>query len=188
MVYGRICKKKYLTYVCGSDRNIRPSVTRHGRVTSGQIFRSEPQNMTDITNLFCYQFLCPVCIFWTDRKKLKVLGRNVDHNEKMHSNVVSFPLCFLNQQKDIKTFLAEILLKLLWDDVLNTVLIFWDKNWPCHRDDLIYIGKHSIVWNYNVWSLDITCTIDFYKTDQNHAPWFNIGTPQGRNHVPWMMS
>jgi hypothetical protein len=28
MEYGRICKKKYLTYVCGSDRNIRPSVTR----------------------------------------------------------------------------------------------------------------------------------------------------------------
>jgi hypothetical protein len=66
MEYGRTCKKKYLTYVCGSDRNIRPSVTRqwavtrqaslppNGRVTSGRIFRSEPQNMTDIINIAGY--------------------------------------------------------------------------------------------------------------------------------------
>jgi hypothetical protein len=57
-----------MTYVCGSDRNIRPSGTRpwavtpifrsepqaslppNGRVTSGRIFRSEPQHMTDIIN------------------------------------------------------------------------------------------------------------------------------------------
>jgi hypothetical protein len=59
MEYGRICKKKHLTYVCGSDRNIRPLVTRpwaetrlaDGRATSGRIFRSEPQNMTDIINI-----------------------------------------------------------------------------------------------------------------------------------------
>jgi hypothetical protein len=97
-----------------------------------------------------------------------------------------FPSVFWTNRKTLKRFWPKYYL--LWDDVLTTVLIFWDKNWPCHRDDLIYIGKHSIVWNYNVWSLDITCTIDFYKTDKNHAPWFNIGTPQGMNHVPWMMS
>jgi hypothetical protein len=28
MEYGRICKEKYQAYVCGSDRNIRPSGTR----------------------------------------------------------------------------------------------------------------------------------------------------------------
>jgi hypothetical protein len=50
-------------YVCGSDRNIRPSGTRpwavtrqallppNGRVSSEQIFQSEPQHMTDIFSL-----------------------------------------------------------------------------------------------------------------------------------------
>jgi hypothetical protein len=69
MEYGRICKKKHLTYVCGSDRNIRPSVTRpwavtrqaslppNGRATSERRFRSEPQNMTDI--------ISPASIFGT---------------------------------------------------------------------------------------------------------------------------
>jgi hypothetical protein len=33
MEYCKICKKNYLTYVCGSDRNIRPSVTRPWAVT-----------------------------------------------------------------------------------------------------------------------------------------------------------
>jgi hypothetical protein len=63
MKYGRICKKIYLTYFCDSDRNIHPMVTRpwaitrqallppNGRVTLGRIFRSEPQNMTDIINV-----------------------------------------------------------------------------------------------------------------------------------------
>jgi hypothetical protein len=41
--YGRICKKKYLTNVCGSDRNIRPSGTLPWAVTR--------QHMTDIINL-----------------------------------------------------------------------------------------------------------------------------------------
>jgi hypothetical protein len=63
MEYGRICKIKYLTYVCSSDRNIRPSGTRpravtreaslppNGRVPSGRIFQFERQHMTIIINL-----------------------------------------------------------------------------------------------------------------------------------------
>jgi hypothetical protein len=43
MEYGRICRKKYLTYVCGSDWNIHPEGTRP--------FRSEPQHMIDTINL-----------------------------------------------------------------------------------------------------------------------------------------
>jgi hypothetical protein len=53
-------QEKYLTYVCGSDRNICPSGTRpwavtrqatlppNGRVPSGRINRPKPQHMTDI--------------------------------------------------------------------------------------------------------------------------------------------
>jgi hypothetical protein len=52
-------RKKYLTYACGSERNIRPSGARplsvtlqgllppKGRVLSGRIILSEPQHMTD---------------------------------------------------------------------------------------------------------------------------------------------
>jgi hypothetical protein len=29
------------------------------------------------------RFSCPVCIFWTGYRKLKLLGRNVNHNETM---------------------------------------------------------------------------------------------------------
>jgi hypothetical protein len=62
MEYGRICKTKYMTYVCDSDRNIRLSGARlwalitqeaslppNERIPSGRIFRSEPRHMTDIT-------------------------------------------------------------------------------------------------------------------------------------------
>jgi hypothetical protein len=49
--YGRICKKKYLTYDCGSDRNIRPLGTRPWAGPSARIFRYEPQHMTYIISL-----------------------------------------------------------------------------------------------------------------------------------------
>jgi hypothetical protein len=58
MEYGTICKRKYLLYVCDSDQNIHVE----GNLPLGcnkawigisiqngqQIFRSEPQHMTDI--------------------------------------------------------------------------------------------------------------------------------------------